>query len=132
MIEAVIDYNRKSLLEMIEPYKKMNVCYLSDEKFEMRKYFHELGLEKARTAFAIDTQMLKTVKSIYPSDKRNEDDLWTCDQCTRVDSIRHLTRCPYFTELRENKNLHDNREDIVTYFQEVIEIRLDFEQAQPI
>ena len=128
MKEAVREKNRKDILRWIEPYKKLNVIDLSKEKFETKPYFYELSLSKARTKFSIDTKMLKTVKSHFPSDKINEEELWKCGQCSRIDSIRHLIRCPFFSELRANKNLHTSIEDMVTYFQEIVTFRL--EQAQ--
>ena len=126
--EAIAKKNEKDLLLWMEPYKKLNAKELSKEEFKTKDYFKELNLSMARTKFAIDTSMLKTVKSNFPSDKKNEDDLWQCDQCTRVDSIRHLVRCPFFAELRVDKDLKNNNEDIVEYFQEIIKYRL--EQAQ--
>ena len=115
---------------MMESYSKLNAKLLSEENFEPKPYFHELNLTQARVKFAIDTKMLKTVKSHYPSEKRYEDDMWECEHCSRVDSIRHLMVCPYFEELRVNKNLHSNSEDIVTYFQQIVNIRLENERAQ--
>ena len=115
---------------MIEPYKKLNVAEISEENFETKPYFREMTLSQARIMFAIDTKMLKTVKSYYPSDQKNEDDLWECDQCSRIDSARHLTRCPFFEELRVDKNLHSNQEDLVEYFQQVINFRINDGQAQ--
>ena len=126
--EATREKNRRDLLRWIEPYKKLNVIDLSKEKFETKPYFFELSLSKARTKFSIDIQMLKTVKSHFPLDKTNEEALWKCGQCSRVDSIRHLMRCPFFSDIRANKNLHTNIEDMVTYFQEIVTYRL--EQAQ--
>ena len=111
---------------MMEPYKKLEVKELQKDEFKAKEYFYELTLSQSQVAFAIDTKMLKTVKSHFPSHKEYEDDLWKCQQCSRTDSIRHLKRCPYFADLRINKNLQSNTTDIVEYFQEVIKIRLDF------
>ena len=120
--------NEQDLLLWMEPYKKLNSRELSKEEFKTKDYFHELNLGKARTKFAIDTSMLKTVKSNFASDRKYEDDMWQCEQCSRVDSIRHLIRCPFFAELRVDKDLKNNNEDIVEYFQEIVRYRL--EQAQ--
>ena len=128
--QALVSKNRDDLLRMIEPYKKLNIIDLTNEEFETKKYMYEMSLSQVRTKFAIDTNMLRTVKSLFPSDQKFSDDLWRCDQCSRIDSIRHLTRCPYFSELRENKNLQSNEEDLVTYFQEVVQIRMEYEQDQ--
>ena len=126
--KAIATKNKKDLLQWMEPYKKLNAHDLSQEEFETKEYFKELSLPKARTKFAIDTKVLKTVKTNFSSDAKNEEELWKCDQCTRVDSIRHLIRCPFFADLRVDKDLKNNNEDIVDYFQEIVKYRL--EQAQ--
>ena len=127
---AVREKNRNDLLQMMEPYKKLNSTKLSQENFEIKSYFNEMNLNQARVKFAIDTNMLKTIKSHYPSDKKYEDDLWECQHCSRIDSVRHLMRCPAFEDLRVDKNLHSNTNDIVTYFQQIINIRMENGQAQ--
>ena len=65
---------------MIEPYKKLNSIGINNDMFETKPYFYELNLSQARIMFAIDTKMLKTIKSNYPSDKKYEDDLLECQQ----------------------------------------------------
>ena len=127
---AAKEKNRKDLLTLIEPYRKLSFAELSEEDFETKPYFHELNLQQARLRFAIDTKMLRTIKSYYPSDKKNEDDFWECQHCSRIDSVRHLLRCPFFEELRVNKNLHSNQEDLVEYFRQIINVRMENEQAQ--
>ena len=127
--EAILNRNRKILLGQIEQYKKLDVIELSSENFETKSYFKELTLEQARTKFAIDSKMLMTVKSHFPSDKGNMEELWKCNQCTRVDSIRHLKICPFFADLREDKDLNKD-EDLIKYFEEIIQIRINDEQSQ--
>ena len=97
---AAKEKNRRDLLQLIEPYKKLSSAQLSEENYGTKAYFHEMNLAQARVMFALDTKMLKTVKSHYPSDRRNEDDLGECHHCSRIDSIRHLIRCPFFEEIR--------------------------------
>ena len=125
---AILKKNERDLLHWMEPYKKLNASELGRKEFKMQEYFKELNLSQARTKFAIDTLMLKTIKSHFPSDKKYEEDMWKCEQCTRIDSIRHLIRCPFFADLRADKDLQNNNEDIVEYFQKIVEYRL--EQAQ--
>ena len=123
--EAIIEKNKSDLLQAIKSYKKLNYNELKDEEFKTRSYFEELTLSEAQVAFAIDTKMLNTVKSHFPSNKEFEDQVWACQNCTRVDSIRHLIRCPFFEDLRVDKDLKTNNEDIVKYFREIIKIRLE-------
>ena len=127
---AAEEKNRMDLIQMIEPYKKLNYAQLSVEDFGTKRYFQEMNLSQARVMFALDTKMLKTVKSHYPSDRKNEEDLWECQHCSRIDSIRHLIRCPFFEDLRIGKNLNSNEEDIVDYFQQIVNLRIENEQAQ--
>ena len=110
---AAKERNQRDLLKLMERYKKISSAQLSEENWGIKSYFREMNLTKARVMFALDTKMLKTVKSHYPSDRKNEEDMWECHHCSRIDSIQHLLRCPYFEEIRAGKFLHSNKEDIV-------------------
>ena len=125
---AVENWNRLELLKQIEPYSKLDVVELSKDKNTTKPKLFSLSLSQARTKFALDSKMLKTVKSLYSSDRKNEEDRWECRQCTRVCSIRHLKICPYFEEERKNRNLLED-DDLISYFQEIIKIRMNDEQA---
>ena len=66
----VEENNKKELLEQIKSYKKIQFDVLKDEKCEMRPYFKEYSLKDVRTKFAIETKMLHTVKSHFPSENK--------------------------------------------------------------
>ena len=95
---------------------------MKNENFETKQYFYDLTLEKARIKFALETNMLKGVKINFSSDPKYESDLWQCNFCLRIDSIRHIKICPYFEEQRIDRNLNDDN-DLISYFQEVMMIR---------
>ena len=90
----------------------------------MKNYFKELTLQEARVKFAIDTKTLRGIKGHFSSDPKNEDQLWTCNFCLRVETLRHIKICPYFEKERQNKDL-ENVKDLVSYFQEIMKIRME-------
>ena len=45
----------------------------------MKKYFSDDSIDDARTEFATDTQMLRSVMTFYSSDPMFAADLWSCD-----------------------------------------------------
>ena len=55
---------------------------------------------------------------------------WKCDACKRIDSQSHILWCPYFSPLREGKNINEDK-DLVDYFQNVFEIREDLDNEGP-
>ena len=90
----------------------------------MKQYFKYFTLNDARTKFAIDTKMLKTVKSHFSSDREFAEELWQCEAgCGRIDSIRHIEVCPGYEELRVNRDLEDSY-DYVHYFQDVLQFSM--------
>ena len=103
----------------MQSYKKLDVDKLKRDEFQMKEYFNYMKLGDVRTKFAIDNRMVKTVKSDFPSDPTYTDELWQCEECTRIDSIRHIKICPGYEELRADKDLRKDS-DLVLYFQEVL------------
>ena len=112
------------MLNEIRNYKKIDYWDLKDQPFELKPYFKELTLQEARVKFALDTKMLKGIKGHFSSDPKNENDLWTCQFCLRVETIRHIKNCPYFSNERRNRDL-SNVKHLVSYFQEVMQIRME-------
>ena len=54
-----------------------------------------------------------------------KNEMWMCDSCEScIDSQSHILYCPAYEKLREGKNLSSD-EDIVTYFREVMQIRMN-------
>ena len=126
---AVSERNKEKLLQTISSYKKLDANSLKEEDFKTKEYLVKMKLDDARTKFAIDNRMVKTVKSDFASDNKFADEMWECDDCKRIDSIRHIKVCPGYEHLRADKDLKRD-EDLVKYFQEVLitrtEIKHDF------
>ena len=61
----------------------------------------------------------------FSSHKDYENELWNCDFCLRVSSLRHFKICPYFEEQRLGKNIEKNEQDLILYFQEIMMIRME-------
>ena len=74
---------------------------LKDEPFELKKYFKELTLRDARVKFSLDTKMFRELKAEFSSDPKNEAQLWVCEFCLRVQSLRHMKVCPFLKKKGE-------------------------------
>ena len=108
--------------------KKLDYSKLKSEEFAMKKYFKEYSLDDARTKFALDNRMFRSVKSDFSSDPEFTNDLWQCEAgCGRVDTISHVQVCPGYEKLRVNRNLEDSLE-LVHYFQDVLDLRMGLEK----
>ena len=49
-------------------------------------------------------------------------DLWACTGCGAVDTFLHLKWCPTYAELREGKDLDEDK-DLVAYITSVMRLR---------
>ena len=104
--------------------KKLDYFSLKDEEFAMKTYFYQYSLADARTKFAVDTEMLSSVKMFYSSDPEYAADLWGCEAgCGRVESLRHIQVCPGYAELWTNRSKDDTLDNI-HYLQDVVMIRM--------
>ena len=78
--------------------------------------------------------MTPTVRMNFPSDAEFANQLWTCSGCYSGktggevvgcrDTQAHIMVCPGYAELRQDKNLEDDR-DLVNYFALIIKKRLE-------
>ena len=120
----VKEKDRCDLLEKMKPYKKFNYFNRKDEPFEMKEYFKVLKLEDCRLKFSIESEMTRTVKTHFFSDKQFASQLWICENCeTSTDSVPHIKVCPSLAYLRENRDL-DCDFQLTEYFKEVIGLRV--------
>ena len=82
-----------------------------------------MNLPDARMNFSLMSRMLKW-KMNYLNTPKYRAEMWRCDSCqTCIYSQSHTLYCPAYQQLREGKTLTSDQ-DIVTYFKEVLEIRM--------
>ena len=122
--EKINDLNRSELLKQMIPYKKLDHKLLTNEKFELKPYFKQLNLSQARMKFSLRSLMVKTVKLNYPSDPKYSHDLWTCWHCPQMDSQIHILTCDGYRDLRQDKNLEQDK-DLINFYQQVLKRRED-------
>ena len=106
--------------------------------FKRQAYLTSLNLADARWRFKSNASMTPTVKMNFPSDEEFASQLWSCSGCGNSDlgyelagsrdTQQHIMLCPGYEELRENKNLEDDR-DLVKYFSQVIKRRQDLDNV---
>ena len=92
-------------------------------KCERKDYVKNLSVNDARNIFLKNTCMTRYVKMNYMSEFKYVKELWQCDSCQRnIDSMNHVLWCPSYRELRENRNLDDDK-DLARYLHDVMAIR---------
>ena len=123
--DALYEKNRQDILAIIKTYKKLDYSILMHEKCELKEFFHTLTLEQARIRFSLEAKTFWLSKIDFSSHKDYENELWNCDFCLRVSSLRHFKICPYFEEQRQGKNIEKNEQDLILYFQEIMTIRME-------
>ena len=118
---AIIEQNKIELKEEIDKLKK--VKEFKNEQFEQKDYFKNLSLKEAREIFKHRAKMTEHVKRNYQNEPKYRYDLWKCNSCrSNIDTQSHILWCEAYKNLRENKNLHNDK-DLATYILEVLEIR---------
>ena len=120
--EAILKVNEKELKEEILKSKKLKNSTLLHEGFGLKDYMKELSLHESRILFKHRCKMTQYVKMNFRNDKIYSRKLWKCDHCQNMDSESHLLWCDQFKHLRENKDLHLNK-DLCNYLQKILKIR---------
>ena len=126
----IAELNKDDIISQSKPYKKLN--FYAEQKFELRPYVTNLNISEARMKFKINACMTPTIQMNFPSDVEFASNLWTCSGCAGSDmgdevvgcrdTQQHVMICPGYAQLREDKNL-DNDRDLVHYFAQVIKNR---------
>ena len=108
--------------EKMKGLKKVKEGPMIHENFETRQYLKELTLDEARTKFKIRCEMTD-LKFNFKHDKKYSDELWKCDSCqTSIESQQHVLICPAYSELREGKDINNDK-DLTSYIKQVMKIR---------
>ena len=123
LIERKINEKNKSdLLHQIRGYQKLDYDKLCHEKYEVKEYIKTLNPAQGRQYFAIRSNMCRTIKQNFSSDKNNAALMWQCQHCPAIDSQSHIRWCRGYLHLREGIDLTTDK-GIVSYFQAVIKFR---------
>ena len=118
---GAIQQNSKLLSKEIEKSSKLEV--MKTENYGEKPYITEMNMHDARINFQLRSRMF-LCKMNYLNHPQYKAELWKCDSCqTCIDSQSHILYCPAYQQLREGKSLSSDQ-DIVTYFKEVLQIRL--------
>ena len=84
-----------------------------------------MNMRNARTTFAIRTK-LTICKYNNKNYKDYASQLWECDSCEKnIETQSHIISSEAYADLRKDKNLN-NDDDLVEYFNKVMEIREKF------
>ena len=127
------ELNKSKILHQVKTkdYKKLNYQLMERDDFRANPYLSKLNVTDARLRFKINCEMTPTIQMNFQSDSQHTKELWTCPECAEPgdaigcrDTQRHVLICPGYEAFRENMDL-TNDKDIVTYFQQVIQHRLN-------
>ena len=120
--KALNEFNKRTLLEKIKNYKKLDFVKLKKEDYETKNYLASLNIADARLKFALRTCMTKTVKANFKGDPLFRSNNWKCQECQVLDTQDHVVRRPVYLSLRTGKDLESDK-DLVEYFRKVIALR---------
>ena len=108
---------------MMKKYKKLDDASLAKEKYEIKPYIKEFKYDDAITSFRLRAKTCKTIKTHFKNDDNFTKELWSCWECSFLDTSSHiLHQCHHYEEMRRNFNLEEE-EQVVKFFQQVIEER---------
>ena len=112
------------LNEQSKWYKKINSTSLSLEEFELKEYFINLDLARARLNFRERANCMSTCKRNYSSDYNHIRTMFTCESCEsdKDDVISHWRECFSYEQFRLNRNLGSDF-DLMSYYQDKINFR---------
>ena len=120
----ISQYNDNLLKNEIKSKDYKKIKQFLSENFELKEYFKIYNVEDIRLKFRIRTMMVDA-KTNFKNKKEYSSDLWLCDSCSSsIETQSHLLWCPAYQNLRENKNLNNDR-DLINYIRKVLEIRQD-------
>ena len=147
--------NRTELLNWTKSYKKVDFHACEKEEFEMKSYFKTMNIASSRLYFKIQNYITPTIKLNFKSDQKFRKMKFVCSDCIeeenanlsqsmslepgRVqleissrkylgypDSQNHqILFCQANADLREGKNILENENDCVSFFQQLLERRLN-------
>ena len=113
--------NEDKLSALIKKSSKLEI--LKGESYGEKSYLSDMKMQDARINFSLRSRMYDC-KMNFLNNPVFKAEMWRCDSCRScVDSQSHILYCPAYQQLREGKSLSSDK-DIVSYFKEVLAIRL--------
>ena len=117
--------NRNLLLERMKNFKKVDKVGMSLEESQLKEYFKRLNLENGRVKFRSRAKTMTSCKTHYPGEEEYIKNLFQCNHpCGRIDSLETWKSCPFYSHLKESKNLDDD-EDLCEFYRSVIQMRME-------
>ena len=114
--------SRIDLLDSIKRYSKIDAKQLLKEEYKMKSYILALNVPDARLKFALRAKMLRSVKMNFKGVKEYANCNWECDTCNVPDTQEHLFECKAYSNLRNGKDLRNDKE-IVDYVRQIVVLR---------
>ena len=122
---GILRLNREILLERMKNYKKVDETSMSLEEFGIKEYFKKLNLELGRIRFRVRAKMMTSCSTHYPGEEENIKRMFQCvHPCGRIDSLQTWESCPFYSSLKESKNLEDD-EELCQFYKSVIRKRME-------
>ena len=113
--------NEDKIRKLIKKSSKLEI--MKGESYGEKSYISDMKMQDARVNFSLRSRMYEC-KMNFLNNPVFKAEMWRCDSCQScVDSQSHILYCPAYQQLREGKSLSSDQ-DIVSYFQEVLAIRL--------
>ena len=122
--DKIKQYNEKILKQEIKNKDYKKIKSFLNENCDLKEYFKAFNVEDVRTKFRLRTQMVDA-KLNFKNKNNYSNELWLCDSCqSSIESQSHLLWCPAYQNLRDGKNLNNDK-DLINYIKQVLEIRQD-------
>ena len=131
VVEKLGIKNKADILGMCKHYRKLDYFELREDTFELKRFFKDLPLARARTLFCIKVNMIRYTKMNFMNDPVFAKQNYKCENCDKLCSTDHILICEGYKQLREGKDLSSDS-DLITYFQDVIRIRENNEKEKNI
>ena len=88
------------------------------EEYGRKKYVDSEKIDHVRDTYRARFGLMPFAGN-FKNDKQFARALWKCNHCQKMDSESHLLWCDAYKELRQNKNL-SNDKDLCKYLQDIL------------
>ena len=109
-------------VDMKKKMEKMDT--LKNEDCKRKDYIKQKSINRVRKTFATRVMMLRFAGNFSHNEFFRRAN-WQCEACdlkVTEDQI-HIASCTGYEDLRRNKNIEHDNQDLVTFFQEVLDRR---------